>query len=140
MQQLVLVIHILVTLSLIALVLVQHGKGADVGASFGSGAANTMFGSIGPASFLMKLTGILAAVFFASSIGLGYMSSHQKQANTFDFKSAAPISQPNTTTPAESKPVTLTPPTPKEVGSSKSKTQAASSSKNVKSSGDQSAD
>ncbi len=79
MQQFVLVIHVLIAVALISLVLVQHGKGADVGASFGSGAANTMFGSLGPASFLMKLTAILAAGFFATSIGLTYLVAHAQQ-------------------------------------------------------------
>ena len=86
MQQIILIIHVLTAVFLIALVLVQHGKGADVGASFGSGAANTMFGSSGPASFLMKLTGSLAAVFFATSIGLGYLLSHQAQSDPLSFK------------------------------------------------------
>jgi preprotein translocase subunit SecG len=75
MQQLILVLHVLVALALISLVLLQHGKGADVGAAFGSGAANTMFGSVGPASFLMKLTAILGAVFFVTSIALGFIDS-----------------------------------------------------------------
>ncbi len=79
MQQLVLIIHVLIAVGLISLVLVQHGKGADVGASFGSGAANTMFGSVGPASFLMKLTAILAAGFFVTSISLTYMVAHAQQ-------------------------------------------------------------
>lgn len=80
MQQLVLILHVLIALALVSLVLVQHGKGADVGASFGSGAANTMFGSVGPASFLMKLTAILAAGFFATSITLTYMVAHKQHA------------------------------------------------------------
>lgn len=78
MQQFVLILHVLIALALVSLVLVQHGKGADVGASFGSGAANTMFGSVGPASFLMKLTAILAAGFFATSITLTYMVAHKQ--------------------------------------------------------------
>ncbi len=63
------------SISLIALVLLQHGKGADVGAAFGSGASNTMFGSAGSTPFLVKVTGALAAVFFMTSLGLTYMVS-----------------------------------------------------------------
>ncbi len=93
MQQLVLILHVLAALAMISLVLVQHGKGADVGASFGSGAANTMFGSVGPASFLMKLTAILGAVFFATSIGLAYLGSSNKP-QTMQFNTPSPTTQP----------------------------------------------
>lgn len=77
MQQLILIIHVLIAIALISLVLIQHGKGADVGASFGSGAANSMFGSLGPASFLMKLTSTLGILFFITSIVLGLLVSRQ---------------------------------------------------------------
>ncbi|MCB1828222.1 MAG: preprotein translocase subunit SecG [Coxiellaceae bacterium] len=83
MQQLILIVHVLVAIAIVALVLVQHGKGADVGAAFGSGSANTMFGSQGHMPFLMKLTSVLAIIFFATSLSLSYMSSNgQKQAGT----------------------------------------------------------
>ncbi len=81
MQQLILVLHVLVCISLVALVLLQHGKGADVGAAFGSGASNTMFGSAGSTPFLVKVTGLLAGIFFLTSLGLTYMvSTHAKGA------------------------------------------------------------
>lgn len=81
MQQLILVVHIIVAICLIVLVLIQHGKGADVGAAFGSGASNTMFGSIGATPFLIKLTAGLAGIFFATSLLLGYVTiSHTKKA------------------------------------------------------------
>jgi preprotein translocase subunit SecG len=79
MQELLLVIHVLVAIAIVSLVLVQHGKGADVGAAFGSGASNTMFGSQGSTSFLMKITCVLAAIFFITSLSLGYIASHTKQ-------------------------------------------------------------
>lgn len=83
MQALILIIHILVAVSLIALVLLQHGKGADVGAAFGSGASNTMFGSTGSLPFLIKVTAILAAIFFATSVALSYMATpHAKAGET----------------------------------------------------------
>lgn len=86
MQQLILIIHVLVAISIIALVLLQHGKGADIGATFGSGASQTVFGSRGSMSFLMKITVILAAIFFATSIGLTYMAhSEQKSNNLIKF-------------------------------------------------------
>lgn len=74
MQSIILMIHVLISVCLIGLVLLQHGKGADAGPAFGSGASNTMFGSTGATPFLMKVTIILAAGFFATSIGLGYLA------------------------------------------------------------------
>lgn len=79
MYQIILLIHVLIAVSLIVLVLIQHGKGADIGASFGSGASNTVFGSQGSGSFLFKVTGTLAAVFFLTSLILGYLVNAQYQ-------------------------------------------------------------
>ena len=76
MQQLILLLHVLVAVSLIALILMQHGKGADAGAAFGSGSSNTMFGSRGSLPFLVKVTATLAALFFATSLILGYFTAH----------------------------------------------------------------
>lgn len=64
MQSLVLVLHILVAVAIIALVLLQQGRGSDMGAAFGSGASNTMFGSASALPFLMKVTAACAAIFF----------------------------------------------------------------------------
>jgi preprotein translocase subunit SecG len=72
---LVLVIHVLAALGVIGLVLLQHGKGADVGAAFGSGASGSLFGATGSANFLSRTTSILAAVFFLSSLGLAYLAN-----------------------------------------------------------------
>ncbi|MBU3695405.1 preprotein translocase subunit SecG [Dechloromonas sp.] len=72
---LVLTIHILVALAIIGLVLMQHGKGADMGAAFGSGASGSLFGASGSANFLSRTTGILAAVFFVTSLTLAYVAS-----------------------------------------------------------------
>jgi len=77
MQPLFFIIHILAAVTLIALILVQHGKGADVGAAFGSGASQTMFGSVGSTPFLIKITALIAAIFFATSLGLGYLTTKQ---------------------------------------------------------------
>ena len=75
MFSLVLTIHILVALAIIGLVLVQHGKGADMGAAFGSGASGSLFGASGSANFLSRTTAILAAVFFVTSLSLAYLAS-----------------------------------------------------------------
>ncbi len=79
MYQLILMIHVLVAIALIGLVLIQHGKGADIGAAFGSGASNTLFGSQGTGGFLFKLTGGLAITFFATSLTLSYLVSTKYQ-------------------------------------------------------------
>jgi len=71
------VIHVLTALGLIGLVLLQHGKGADAGAAFGSGASSTVFGSRGSSSFLSRATAILATTFFCTSLVLAYFSSQQ---------------------------------------------------------------
>ncbi len=77
MQQIILIIHVVVAVCFIALVLLQHGKGADAGAAFGSGASQTMFGSAGSLPFLVKVTAILAAIFFITSLSLGYLTAKQ---------------------------------------------------------------
>ncbi len=79
MYQLILMIHVIVAIVLIGLVLIQHGKGADIGAAFGSGASNTLFGSQGTGGFLFKLTGGLALTFFVTSLTLSYLVSMQYQ-------------------------------------------------------------
>lgn len=75
MDLLVLIVHVLAAAGIIGLVLVQHGKGADVGASFGTGSAGSVFGSAGSANFLSRLTAGLAVVFFVTSIGLSFLSN-----------------------------------------------------------------
>ena len=82
MELILLVVHMVACVGIIALVLLQQGKGSDIGAAFGSGASNTVFGSPGSASFLLKLTGFAGLVFFATSIVLGYDAAkinHQKK-------------------------------------------------------------
>jgi len=74
MYQLILIIHVLAAVCLVALVLVQQGKGATVGAAFGSGASQTIFGSRGSGSFLVKVTIAFVAIFFSTSIVLNHMA------------------------------------------------------------------
>jgi preprotein translocase subunit SecG len=78
MEILVLVIHVIAALSIIGLVLLQHGKGADVGAAFGGGSSGSLFGAAGSANFLSRATSILAVVFFVSSLALTYLSSSSR--------------------------------------------------------------
>ncbi|HRC60820.1 Protein-export membrane protein SecG [Candidatus Propionivibrio aalborgensis] len=73
----VLVVHILAAIGVIGLVLVQHGKGADMGAAFGSGASGSLFGATGSANFLSRTTAVLAAVFFVTSLSLAYIASNK---------------------------------------------------------------
>ncbi|WP_455380930.1 preprotein translocase subunit SecG [Acidihalobacter prosperus] len=75
------VLQVVVAIAVIALVLVQHGKGADAGAAFGSGASGTVFGSRGSASFLSRATAALATVFFVNCLALAYLSAHQAANN-----------------------------------------------------------
>ncbi|MCR9192467.1 MAG: preprotein translocase subunit SecG [Gammaproteobacteria bacterium] len=81
MYQLLLTIHILIAVTVIGLVLLQHGKGADIGAAFGSGASNTVFGSQGTGNFLFKLTGGLVLAFFTTSVLLSATVARQHQSS-----------------------------------------------------------
>ena len=77
MQTFVLVVHIILAVLMIVLILVQHGKGADAGASFGGGGAATVFGASGSANFLTRLTAILTALFFVTSLTLAVYAKKQ---------------------------------------------------------------
>ena len=68
-------VHVLIAIGLIGFVLLQHGKGADMGAAFGSGSSGSLFGAAGSANFLSRTTAVLAAVFFATSLALTYFST-----------------------------------------------------------------
>lgn len=76
MGAMILVLHVLIAVALIGLVLFQHGRGADMGASFGSGSSQTVFGSQGSGDFLSHTTAILAAVFFVTSLGLAIVAKN----------------------------------------------------------------
>ena len=96
MEILVLVIHVVAALSVIGLVLLQHGKGADVGAAFGGGASGSVFGSAGSANFLSRATAILAVVFFLSSLGLTYISTRKS-----DHKGVMATPAPSKSVPSD---------------------------------------
>lgn len=76
-QQFLLIIHMLLAIAIIGLVLLQQGKGAEVGAAFGGGASQTVFGSKGTTSFLAKLTAMLALAFAITSLTMGYLTTHK---------------------------------------------------------------
>jgi len=117
MQTLVLVLHILAAAAIVVLVLLQHGKGADMGAAFGSGSAGSLFGSAGAANFLSRTTAVLAAVFFLTSLGLTYFSVPSRSGGvTQQLETPAvpkvPATAPETkpAAPASSAPAPATPP------------------------------
>ncbi|WP_323843351.1 preprotein translocase subunit SecG [Moraxella sp. Pampa] len=74
-----LALHIIIAIAMVGFILLQHGKGADAGASFGAGAAGTVFGAAGSANFMTRATAILATIFFVTSLGLAWYA--QKQAD-----------------------------------------------------------
>jgi preprotein translocase subunit SecG len=96
MQTFVLVVHIILAVLMIVLILVQHGKGADAGASFGGGGAATVFGADGSANFLTRVTAILTALFFVTSLTLAIFA--KKQTSSVYSLSSAPVT---TTVPAK---------------------------------------
>ena len=79
LHSIILVVHTLIAVLIIALVLLQRGKGADAGAAFGAGASGTVFGARGSSNFFSRSTGILATAFFVTSLTLAYMSSQSSQ-------------------------------------------------------------
>jgi len=94
MQTIILAVHIVIAVSLVILILLQTGKGAEMGAAFGSGASGTVFGSRGSASFLTRTTAILATAFFITSLTLAYLSGQTvvRKSVTEDF-SPLPVEQ-----------------------------------------------
>ena len=79
MLTVLLAIHIIVAIVMVGFILIQHGKGADAGASFGSGAAGTVFGAAGSANFLTRTTAVLAAIFFMTSLALAHFAQEQAE-------------------------------------------------------------
>jgi len=77
----ILVVDVVVALCIVGLVLLQHGKGADVGAAFGSGASGSLFGASGSANFLSRTTAVLAVVFFLTTFVLAYLVTHKPRAS-----------------------------------------------------------
>jgi preprotein translocase subunit SecG len=96
----VLVVQLLAALVMIGLVLVQHGKGADMGASFGSGASGSLFGATGSANFLSRSTAVCATVFFVCTLALAYLSYTRPAAPSGgSVLDRAPVTAPAASTP-----------------------------------------
>lgn len=81
LKTLIIVVQVLSALAIIGLVLLQHGKGADMGAAFGSGSSGSLFGASGSSNFLSRTTGVLAAIFFVCTLGLSYLGAYKPAAS-----------------------------------------------------------
>ena len=92
MSTFLIIIHTIVSIALILIILLQTGKGADMGAAFGGGASQTLFGSTGSSTFLGKLTTVAAVVFMITSLGLAYLSGH-RTSNSIMLDKKPPIEQ-----------------------------------------------
>ena len=104
MSILLIIIHIMGCIALIMIVLLQTGKGADMGAAFGGGSSQTLFGSTGASTFLSKATTGAAIIFMVTSLGLAYLSSHRTAGESVVTDSPAPIESPAQTAPAPATP------------------------------------
>ena len=94
MSILLIVVHVIVCLALILIVLLQTGKGADMGAAFGGGSSQTLFGSTGAATFLTKMTTVAAIVFMLTSLALAYFSGQGTRGRSIMADEQAPVSAP----------------------------------------------
>ena len=97
----ILALHIIVAIAMIGLILIQHGKGADAGASFGAGSSGTVFGAAGTANFLTRATAVLTVIFFITSMTLAV---HARKQAEDQFRLDAPVSAPQTPRPLTQNP------------------------------------
>ena len=120
METLLLVVHVVAALAIIGLVLLQHGKGADMGAAFGGGASGSVFGATGSANFLSRATAIVATVFFLTSMSLTWFYAHKRDAK--GVMATQPATQAPATAPgAPSVPAAPVPDKPAADADSKAK-------------------
>jgi preprotein translocase subunit SecG len=105
LQTIILVAHVGIALLIIGLVLLQRGKGADAGTGFGAGASGTVFGARGAATFFSRATGVLATLFFATSLALAYLATQQSAPAS--LLEGAPVTAPESAAPP---PATEAPP------------------------------
>lgn len=91
MENFILVVHVLLALGIIGLIMLQQGKGAEAGASFGSGSSQTVFGAAGTGNFFSRMTGILAAIFFVTSVALAVVAKNNSVINEDFLPEAAAI-------------------------------------------------
>ena len=97
----ILLVHVVSAIGIIGLVLVQHGKGADMGAAFGSGASGSLFGSAGSANFLSRTTAVLAAVFFVTSLSLAFIASNKPKSTGSVMQDTVQSQPASTPAPAD---------------------------------------
>ena len=102
----ILLVHVVSAIGIIGLVLVQHGKGADMGAAFGGGASGSLFGASGSANFLSRTTAVLATVFFLTSLGLSFLASNKPAAPSSVMEGAqvAPAVESQPVAPVDTSP------------------------------------
>jgi preprotein translocase subunit SecG len=107
--------HVLIALAIIGLVLLQHGKGADMGSGFGGGSSGSLFGATGSANFLSRATAVLATVFFLTSLGLAYLATNKPRTGggVLDAVKTQPAEKP-AAKPAPEKPAAEIPKAPAE--------------------------
>jgi preprotein translocase subunit SecG len=105
LKTLIIVVQLLSALGVIGLVLLQHGKGADMGAAFGSGASGSLFGATGSANFLSRTTAVLAAVFFVTTLALTYLGAYRSKPSAGLLGAAVTAPAAPSATPAASAPV-----------------------------------
>jgi preprotein translocase subunit SecG len=123
-ESLLLVVHVIVAATLIGFVLLQHGKGADMGAAFGSGSSGSLFGAAGSANFLSRTTAILATVFFLTSLALTYLAANRTAPKDLMLqgvtqKAAEPASKSSEIPPPAAVPAPVVPPAPASAPGSK---------------------
>ncbi|MFM9969973.1 MAG: preprotein translocase subunit SecG [Burkholderiales bacterium] len=115
----VLIVHVVAALGIIGLVLLQHGKGADMGAAFGGGASGSLFGATGSANFLSRATAVLALIFFLTSLGLAYIATHRPKESSGvmdSIKENSVVPSPVNTAPAGAAPQVDAVPVPQSSG------------------------
>lgn len=105
----IVIVQVISALAIIGLVLLQHGKGADMGAAFGSGASGSLFGATGSSNFLSKSTGLAAAIFFLATLALAYFGGHRTAATggVMDNLPVAPVVAPAATPAAAGAPAAV---------------------------------
>ncbi|MBM3367095.1 MAG: preprotein translocase subunit SecG [Betaproteobacteria bacterium] len=115
------VVHVLIALAIIGLVLLQHGKGADMGSGFGSGSSGSLFGATGSANFLSRMTAVLATVFFLTSLGLAYLATNKPRSGggVLDAAKSAPAKSSSAPAKEGAKPAGDVPGAPNAPGATK---------------------
>jgi preprotein translocase subunit SecG len=109
MSILLIIIHVFVCIALIMIVLLQTGKGADMGAAFGAGSSQTLFGSSGAGTFFGKATTAIAVIFMITSLCLAYLSSNQPKSSIMNDAAAPPMEQTAPANPVKPAPVNAKP-------------------------------